>query len=91
MVLHFWKPSSSTNLTGIQQRFKWYFTRTNIQIGDVVLLKDEHISLIRWKLGSLAALYAGQVRIVRTVYRYLSSLKNMIIHMNPNTHIHNQY
>jgi hypothetical protein len=38
-----------------------------MQVGGVVLVKDEHLPLMRWNLGIVVAVHSGQDGLVRTV------------------------
>jgi hypothetical protein len=49
LVQPFWMRWSSEYLSRLQQRSKWWAARTNIQVVDVVLVKDEHLPPMRWK------------------------------------------
>ena len=41
LLKNFWKRWSSEFLASLQQRPKWYVAKPNIEVGDLVLLKDE--------------------------------------------------
>ena len=63
---HFWQKWSAEYINILQQRSKWIQRRPNIQIGDLVLIKDP--SLIRqgrWPLGRVTATRPGRDGLVR--------------------------
>jgi hypothetical protein len=51
----------------LQQRHKWAAKFNNIQPGTVVLLKDDHISPLQWKLGVTEDVHYGNDELVRVV------------------------
>jgi len=62
----FWRRWSSEYLTRLQQRPKWSSQRTNIQINDLVLVKD-NLPTQQWKLGRVIEIHPGPDKIVRVV------------------------
>ncbi|XP_018577393.1 uncharacterized protein LOC108915756 [Anoplophora glabripennis] len=68
IVQHFWKRWSCEYLSTLQQRPKWRFHKSNdLQIGDLVLLKNENTPPMRWPLGRITQLHPGDDEVVRVV------------------------
>ncbi|CAL8133345.1 unnamed protein product [Orchesella dallaii] len=65
-VQHFWKRWSQEYLNTLQQRTKWYWEQENVQLGDLVLVKEES-SPGTWKLGRISAVHPGDDGRVRVV------------------------
>lgn len=64
---HFWKRWSVEYLSRLQQRPKWNTKTTNVQIGDLVLLKEENLPHRRWMLGRILHTHPGTDGLVRVV------------------------
>jgi hypothetical protein len=64
---HFWKRWSSEFLTRLQQRPKWMQVNKNINVGDLVIIKDDRYPPQEWNLGRVMHLYPGADDIVRVV------------------------
>lgn len=47
----FWKKWKNEYLTRLQQRPKWLNERTNIDIGDLVLINDNQSQPTHWPMG----------------------------------------
>lgn len=67
----FWKRWAAEYLNNLQGRSKWQTARENLQINDLVIVREETIPPLRWKLGRVIELHPGddgrvQVAIVRT-------------------------
>lgn len=68
MLRHFWKRWSSEYLTSIQHRVKWQRKNdTAVQVGDLVLLKDDNLPALQWRLGRVSVVHPGTDNIVRVV------------------------
>ena len=63
----FWKRWSSEFLARLQERSKWIFKEKNITIGELLLIKNESISPLRWPLGRVIELHTGKDGKVRVV------------------------
>ncbi|XP_045535733.1 uncharacterized protein LOC123721317, partial [Papilio machaon] len=62
---HFWSRWSREFLSELQQRVKWkQYSRTDIKIGDMVMVKDEQPPM-KWILGRIHALHNGPDGICR--------------------------
>ena len=66
-VEQFWKKWSIEYLNELQQRYKWNKNNANIQIGQIVLIKNENLSSFKWPLGKIIELHPGADGIVRVV------------------------
>lgn len=51
-------------LTTLQARNKWYTHGHNIQLGDLVLIKDENSPPLQWRRGRVIELYKGSDNVV---------------------------
>lgn len=64
---HFWKRWSQEYLHQLQQRQKWFTHQPNLTLGDVVLIKDQNLPPLSWKMGRISELFPGADGIVRVV------------------------
>ncbi len=64
---HFWDRWATEYLTSLQQRFKWKHKRDNMQVGDLVVIRDELMPLTKWKLGRIIKTHPGKDGLVRSV------------------------
>ncbi|XP_030569189.1 uncharacterized protein LOC115768652 isoform X2 [Drosophila novamexicana] len=67
----FWKKWSIAYLSLLQERGKWRAPKRNLQPGDIVLLKEDNITSLRWPLGRVDRPIKGddgvvQVAIIQT-------------------------
>ena len=67
MVAHFWNRWTNEFLTRLQQRPKWTSERQNLQVGDIVLVKDEHYPPSKWPLARILEVHPGEDQLVRVV------------------------
>ena len=67
MLQVFWKRWSSEYLTRLQSRPKWWIQYNNIKINDLVLLKEDNLPPLKWKLGRIVQVHPGMDNLVRTV------------------------
>jgi hypothetical protein len=63
----FWKRWSGEFLTRLQQRPKWLQHRSNLQVDDLVIIKDDNLPPQKWKLGRVIILHPGADNLVRVV------------------------
>lgn len=66
-VQHFWKRWSQEYLSTLYLRSKWQLTHENLQIGDMVLIREENRPPLRWNLGRVSEVFLGSDQLVRTV------------------------
>ncbi|XP_035220692.1 uncharacterized protein LOC118193680 [Stegodyphus dumicola] len=63
----FWKRWHSEYLNQLQNRAKWSSSQPNMQIGQLVLLKDSNSNLLHWPLGRIQQVHPGADDLVRVV------------------------
>jgi len=54
-------------LTSLQQRFKWTAKRENLEVGDLVIIKDERFPPMQWEMGRVIKTHPGPDSNVRVV------------------------
>lgn len=64
---HFWKRWSDDYLVSLQKRTRWQTPKRNVQIGDLVCIKDENLPPMKWLLGRVVELHPGKDKFVRVV------------------------
>lgn len=63
---HFWRRWSQEYITELQCRTKWRTkSKDNLQLNDMVVIKDEHSPPLYWRLGRIEQLFPGPDGIVR--------------------------
>lgn len=67
MYQDFWAQWSQEYLSRLQQRPKWTKQSTNIEIGALVLLKDDRTPPSKWPLARVKKIHAGIDGLVRVV------------------------
>ncbi|XP_056639718.1 uncharacterized protein LOC130447083 [Diorhabda sublineata] len=68
MIQHFWTRWSKDYLNLLQQRPKWRVTQIDsIQVGSMVLLKEDDTPPMSWKLGCIVKTHPGSDGLVRVV------------------------
>ncbi|KAJ8973948.1 hypothetical protein NQ317_013387 [Molorchus minor] len=85
MFQHFWSRWSKKCLVERQRRNKWGYERENLQIGQLVLIKDDNLPPLVWKLGRIVELFPGpenKVRVVK-IKTQRSELKRAITKLCP--------
>ncbi|CAG7784723.1 unnamed protein product [Allacma fusca] len=63
----FWKRWHTEYLATLQQRPKWASEEDNIKIGTLVLIKDDRLPSLKWKLGRVTEVHPGKDNLVRVV------------------------
>lgn len=63
----FWNRWSKDYLNSLQQRTKWKQTSKNIEIGAIVLIKEDNLPPFKWMLGRITGVQPGQDGIIRVV------------------------
>lgn len=63
----FWKRWNIEYLSRLQQRPKWCKLQKDLQPGDLVLVKDERLPPLRWRLGRITNIYPGKDNHIRVV------------------------
>ena len=47
-------------MTRLQNRPKWWIKNNDIKVGDLVLIKEDNLPQLKWKLGRITSTHAGQ-------------------------------
>lgn len=55
------------SLRGLQGRTKWKIPQDNLKIDDLVIIREEHLPPLKWKLGRVVELHSGSDNLVRVV------------------------
>ncbi|XP_062713665.1 uncharacterized protein LOC134290523 [Aedes albopictus] len=64
---HFWKAWSRDYVAQLQDRKKWPTVHQDIDVGTLVLLKDDNAPPMRWNLGRIEEVFPGKDGHVRVV------------------------
>ncbi|XP_026467804.1 uncharacterized protein LOC113371391 [Ctenocephalides felis] len=68
LVQHFWKRWHKEYISELQGRTKWQVQQSQqIEIGEMVVIKEENLPPMQWKLGRIIETHPGDDRIVRVV------------------------
>lgn len=67
MVNNIWKRWSQEYLHTLQQRGKWQFSKDNISVGDLVIIKEDNLPPLQWCLGRVTKVFPGPDSVVRVV------------------------
>ncbi|CAH2102097.1 unnamed protein product [Euphydryas editha] len=67
MVHDFWKKWSDEYLVNLNQRFKWSMKRSEPEIDDIVIVRDQNIPPAKWLLGRVIEKHPGKDCITRVV------------------------
>lgn len=59
MRQHFWKRWQAEYVTELQQRMKWKSRCKDLKEGDLVIIKEDNIPPLQWRLGRVSKLYPG--------------------------------
>ncbi|GFT53137.1 uncharacterized protein NPIL_423771 [Nephila pilipes] len=63
----FWKSWSKDYLTQLQVRNKWKVPSAELSVNDLVLIKDDNLSPLKWKMARVIHTYKGTDDIIRAV------------------------
>jgi len=72
---HFWNRWSSEYLHTLQNRPKWLSQEVNFKIGDMVLIKDESMAPLKWKMARIIEVHPGKDEKVRVVSLKIASIR----------------
>ncbi|GBL82729.1 hypothetical protein AVEN_209998-1 [Araneus ventricosus] len=64
----FWKRWSSECITQFQRRSKWQRLHYNLRVNDIVLVKDDKLPPLKWRMGRVEETFPSsdnQVRVVK--------------------------
>ncbi|XP_072400759.1 uncharacterized protein [Diabrotica undecimpunctata] len=56
---HFWTRWSSDYITELQQKGKWFTEKPNLEVGQLVVLKEDNLPPCQWKMGRVNEVYVG--------------------------------
>ncbi|XP_046970589.1 uncharacterized protein LOC124537742 [Vanessa cardui] len=62
---HFWTRWSKEFISELQQRTKWRSCKDNLKLDSLVVVKEENIPPLKWRLGRIVAVHPGSDGIVR--------------------------
>lgn len=65
MRQHFWQRWTKEYVTELQQRTKWKSHKDDITLGSLVLLKDDNLPPLKWKMGRILRVFPGRDGISR--------------------------
>lgn len=65
----FWKRWSKEYVTQMQQRTKWKTTMDNheVQLGKLVLIRDDNMLLLKWRIGRICEVHPSSDGLIRIV------------------------
>ncbi|XP_062538640.1 uncharacterized protein LOC134206911 [Armigeres subalbatus] len=67
MRADFWRRWSTDYLSELQQRRKWSKQHTEVKVGDLVVLKEDNVPPMQWKLGRVVDTHPGPDAVTRVV------------------------
>lgn len=67
LLRRIWKRWSSEYLSGLLPRTKWTRQRDNIDIGTMVLVKEDNLPPLNWRFGRITQIFRGEDGNVRVV------------------------
>ncbi|GFS57833.1 integrase catalytic domain-containing protein [Trichonephila clavipes] len=86
---YFWDRWSTEYLHRLQPRSKWWRTKPNLQLGDMVIVEKEKTAPLNWTLGRINKLFFGpdqKVRVVSVNTKYGQLTRNVNkIYLLPNS------
>lgn len=62
---HFWRRWQKEYISELQQRTKWRVNHAKLNVGDLVLLHEDNVPPLSWRLGRVARLFPGPDGIYR--------------------------
>jgi len=74
----FWNRWSREYLHTLQKRPKWAKKQENIKIGDLVIIKEENLPPLKWKMGRVSQVHPGEDGQVR-----VATVKTRTINIEP--------
>lgn len=67
LVQHFWQRFRNEVLSTMQIRTKWQDKQPNLNVNDLVIIKDDRFPINQWPLGRVVDLHTGADDLVRAV------------------------
>lgn len=68
MVQHFWDRWQSEYVGTLINRSKWLTQHRNFRVGDLVVVKEENLPPLKWKLGRIQEVVTSEDGLVRSVF-----------------------
>jgi len=68
MTQQVWKRWQKEVLYHLQERSKWTKQQDNLQVGDLVIIHEDNVPSLTWKMGRVTGVSPGQDGIVRVVH-----------------------
>ena len=65
LTRHFWKRWSQEYLVGLRKLTKWKFPSRNLQVGDIVILREDGLVPTKWQLARIMEVHTGRDGIVQ--------------------------
>lgn len=62
-----WKRWTTDYLSGLQPRTRWTQQRDNVDVGTLVLLKDDNLPPLKWRYGRISRVHRGSDNNIRVV------------------------
>lgn len=63
----FWQQWRNDYLNSLRQRQKWHDSAPNLEVGKLVLIKEDNLAPLHWRLGRIQTCYPGKDGVVRVV------------------------
>jgi hypothetical protein len=67
LLQQFWHRWSNEYITRLQQRPKWMMPKQPIELGSMVIVKEDNLPPLLWKLGRIIEIHKGSDDKIRTV------------------------
>lgn len=67
MVQHFWDRWQDEYIGTLINRSKWTTTTRNMEVGDLVIVKDDNLPPLKWKMGRVQEVLPGRDELIRSV------------------------
>ena len=64
---HFWKRWQSEYITSLQKLSKWHQPATNLQVDDIVFLREDNVLPSQWPIARVVKAHQGQDGLIRVV------------------------
>lgn len=65
LVRHFWRRWSEEYLSSLNKYSKWHRQSKNLEVGDIVVLKEDNMITTQWILAKVIEVYPGKDGLVR--------------------------
>lgn len=67
MFQDFWSAWQTDYFSSLQNRYKWKQEQSNLNVGDVVLIKEDKVKPLHWRLGRVMTIFPDKDGRVRSV------------------------